>query len=60
MGLGGGRAAFLYRHGPILADQCRNSARVFASGVFNDSNAGSSKPGVPVLGYFPATIHSRP
>ena len=60
LGCGAGRAAFLYRHGPVLAGQCKSSARFVASGVFSDSNAGSSKLGGPVLGHFPVTAHSRP
>ena len=60
LGCGAGQAAFLYRHGPVLAGQCRKSARLVASGLFSDSNAGSPKLGCPVLGYFPVTTHSRP
>ena len=60
LGCGARQAAFLYRHGPVLAGQCRKSARSVASGVFCGSNAGSPKLGGPVLDYFPVTTHSRP
>ena len=59
LGCGAGRAAFLNRQGPVLAGQCRNSARFVASGVFGDSNAGSSKLGGPVLDNFFENIQNH-
>ena len=56
LGCGAGRAMFLYHHGSVLAGQCRNSARFVSSGVFGDSNTGSSKLGAPVLDHFSKTF----